>query len=455
MSLRWLPIALGLTALALATPSGADVLRKQSGDCVAGAGNPSLAFDGTNYFVVWTSGHGDRYSVAVGVCGSRVSRAGAVLDVGGLRIRPEISGVPASFRGPSVAFGVQNHLVVWSDGYVDATRVSPGGAVLDEPALRLTSSSGNARPAVAFDGTNYLVVWSGMGDQVRYSRVSSDGNVLDPDGIPIGPGGNGASPAVAFDGTNFLVVWEGGCAGICGARVSPSGVVLDSTGIPIAAGIGFARSPGVAFDGTNYLVVWSGQTPDGNNLRYARVSPGGNVLDREYLGRPIGGGLLPTVTFAGGNYLVVWLRPVAYVYEVYGARVSPSGTVLDPAGIRIASTGGQVVPSVASDGTNSLVVWGDVGIRGARVSSAGRVLDANPILISTPPIRCVVPRVVGLRLARAKARIRSANCRLGRLRRVRSTRPGRVLAQSPRAGTRRPRGTRVNLVIGVRKRGRL
>jgi hypothetical protein len=448
MSLRWLPIALGLTALALATPSDADVLRSQSGDCVAGAGNPSLAFDGTDYLVVWKNGHGDRYSVAVGVCGSRVSRAGAVRDPGGLRIRPETWSLPGSFRGPSVAFGDQDHLVVWSDGYVDASRVSPGGAVLDEPALRLTSSPGNTRPALAFDGTNYLVVWSGMG-QVQYSRVSSDGNVLDPDGVPISPG---ASPAVAFDGTNFLVVWEGGCAGICAARVSPTGIVLDSAGIPIAPGVGFARSPAAAFDGTNYLVVWSTPSPDGNNLRYIRVSPDGNVLDRGFLGRPIGGGLLPAVTFAGGNYLVVWLRPIASVYEVYGARVSPSGALLDPAGIRIASTSGQVAPAVAFDGTNSLVVWGDAGVNGARVSSAGRVLDANPILISTSPIRCVVPRVVGLRLARAKARIRSANCRVGHLRRRRSSRVGRVLAQNPRAGVRRPRGTRVNLVIGVRRR---
>jgi PASTA domain len=447
MWLRWLPIALGLTALALATPSGADVLRGQSGDCVAGAGNPSLAFDGTDYLVVWTSGHGDRYSARVGVCGSRVSRAGAVRDPGGLRIRPEAGGVLGSFRGPSVAFGGQNHLLAWSDGYVYANRVSRGGAVLDEAPLRLTSLFGNARPALAVDGTNHFVVWNGQGG-VRYSRVSPDGNVLDPDGKLIGPG---AAPAVAFDGTNFFVVWEGGCAGICGARVSPSGIVLDSAGIPIAPGIGFARNAAVAFDGTNYLVVWSTPDPGGNNLRYTRISPDGKILDRGFLGRPIGGGLLPTVTFAGGNYLVVWLRPIANVYEVYGARVSPSGTLLDPAGIRIASTSFQGAPMVAFGGTNSLVVWGDGAVKGVRVSSAGRVLDANPILISTPPIRCVVPRVVGFRLARAKARIRSANCRLGRVRRVRSTRAGRVLGQSPRAGTRRPRGTRVNLVIGVRR----
>ena len=67
-----------------------------------------------------------------------------------------------------------------------------------------------------------------------------------------------------------------------------------------------------------------------------------------------------------------------------------------------------------------------------------------------PPQRCVVPRVVGLRLGTARKRIRRAHCRVGRVRRAYSRRVGRVLAQSPRAGARRPAGTRVNLLVGRR-----
>ncbi len=69
-----------------------------------------------------------------------------------------------------------------------------------------------------------------------------------------------------------------------------------------------------------------------------------------------------------------------------------------------------------------------------------------------PPPRCIVPRVVGMTLARARTRIRSRRCSVGRVRRARSTRSrvGRVLKQAPRAGLNRPRGTRVNLVVGRR-----
>ena len=61
---------------------------------------------------------------------------------------------------------------------------------------------------------------------------------------------------------------------------------------------------------------------------------------------------------------------------------------------------------------------------------------------------CTVPRAVGLTLAKARARIRAAGCRVGGVSTRRSIRPrGRVLAQSPKAGTRVEVGTRVRLVV--------
>jgi hypothetical protein len=67
-----------------------------------------------------------------------------------------------------------------------------------------------------------------------------------------------------------------------------------------------------------------------------------------------------------------------------------------------------------------------------------------------PAVRCVVPRVIGMTLRRAKSRIRAKHCSLGRVRRARSRRVGRVIAQTPRPGAVRARGTKVKLVIGRR-----
>jgi hypothetical protein len=68
------------------------------------------------------------------------------------------------------------------------------------------------------------------------------------------------------------------------------------------------------------------------------------------------------------------------------------------------------------------------------------------------PLRCVVPRLKGKTVPQARTALARAKCVLGLVRRVRVRRGrvGRVLSQSARAGTSRPRGTRVSVVVGRR-----
>jgi glucose/arabinose dehydrogenase len=86
---------------------------------------------------------------------------------------------------------------------------------------------------------------------------------------------------------------------------------------------------------------------------------------------------------------------------------------------------------------------------------------ASPSPPSPPPASppalglgaCRVPRVIGLRAAAARKRVRRTNCRVGKLRYRRSSRPrGRVLTQAPRPGVRRPRGARVSFTVSRGRR---
>ena len=83
-------------------------------------------------------------------------------------------------------------------------------------------------------------------------------------------------------------------------------------------------------------------------------------------------------------------------------------------------------------------------------------VDLAPVPNPPPPPtaarQCRVPRVVGLDLGRAKKKIRAAQCSVGRIRRARSRRFGRVLGQSPKAGTVKRRGYPVRLVVGAKRR---
>ena len=85
----------------------------------------------------------------------------------------------------------------------------------------------------------------------------------------------------------------------------------------------------------------------------------------------------------------------------------------------------------------------------AQMNGSFTVGSAQPPPPPPPPrVRCKVPRVIGKKLPVARRTIVRAHCRVGRVRKARSHRAsGRVLSQSPRAGVRRPRGTRVNLVV--------
>jgi hypothetical protein len=70
-----------------------------------------------------------------------------------------------------------------------------------------------------------------------------------------------------------------------------------------------------------------------------------------------------------------------------------------------------------------------------------------------PAGQCVVPRVVGRTLARARRAIRARQCSVGRVRRAYSRRArGRVLRQRPGAGTRLRRGSAVHLMVSRGRR---
>jgi hypothetical protein len=451
---------------------------------------PAAVFDGASYLVTWADANRASLSISAGppppplpppppppprfnMSGGRMSRAGKPLDLDGIAIATTASPTAA------VASSGANSLVVWTDTrdwsrYYDiyGARLTRAGAVLDRAGIPISATSAwESAPSVAFDGTNYLVVWdtrSATGG-ISGARVTQTGVVVDTDGIRIASGlGSLGSPAVAFGRTHYLVVWQsttdyGRTYDLHGARVSASGVVLDPDGFLISSAPESQAGAAIAFDGTNFLVVWEdrGFGTGRSDIYAARVSPAGTVLDPLGIGISLGTRKeeAPSVAFDGTNYLVAWADERWNCCSIYGARVTAGGTVLDRDGIAIATRGyEQVSPSVASDRRGSFVAWSDrrsgfYDIYGARVTRAGRVLEKRGILLSTeppPPVSCLVPRVIGLRLAAARQRLRRAHCSVGRVRTTAAKRTGRVVAQRPRAGTVRRRGYPVRLVVSLR-----
>ncbi len=356
---------------------------------------PKLAFDGTNYLAVWAD---NRRGTEWDVFGSRLSPSGAVLDPSGIPIAIGVNRLDSA-----VAFDGTNYVVVWSfvgpgtEG-IAAVRVSPAGTVLDPTAMTITAAGASA-PSIACGAPGCLLVWTGIG---IYGARVTDSGLLDPVGFPISSGG---SPSVCFDGANFLVAWQeqdpsSGWSDVLGARIAWSGAVLDSPPIAISVAPYDQRSPTIAYDGTNYLVAWEDRrTWTSSDIYAARLTTAAVLLDPAgiVVSNAASDQITPAVAFDGTNFTVTWQDRVRW--GLYGARCTPAGTVLDPTGFEI-SGGSGLTPAVAFDGANYLVAWHDVvawppraDIYAARLSTAGAVLDPPGFVVSTSAVNEYAPAV--------------------------------------------------------------
>lgn len=371
---------------------------------------PAVAFDGTNYLVVW-----DDVSTG-GVHGARLSTTGVVLDTDPISVAEQQDAGP-----PAVAFDGTNFLVVWGNNDIRGARVSPAGAVLDAHPLDIVNDGDSAGdPALGFDGTHVLVTWTEwhaseqVCDRVHgcyylrwtadvdAARMSPDGSVLDRNFIPVSYAyGNQSVPAMAIGSDRAMVVWQddrraddGAPMAIFGAQVTTSGAVLEPSGVRLSPELGANREgpAAVTTNGSDYLVVWEDHRDQGG-IHASRVSATGAVLEGSGLAITTGGGWTPAVASNGSDFLVVWsdfhgrqFPSQPPVFHVHGARVSASGALLDAAALTLAQDEASLSsPAVAFDGANYLVVWEQGGIRAARVSVTGALLDASGVAISPGP----------------------------------------------------------------------
>lgn len=242
------------------------------------------------------------------------------------------------------------------------------------------------RPSVTFDGANYLVVWVDellIGHQIVATRVDQAGVVLDIGGIYLPSSPSPSAPAAVSNGTNTLVTWSQVQAGTCevrGARISQGGVVLDPLSNLIATcGANIAVTPAMATDGTDFMIVWL----QSGNLYTRKVAASGNpvgvtTMIQTGLSSPA------TIAFDGANYMVTFVK----VNQVYCARVSAGGLAIDVVPIAVSNGSAfKFEPKIAYGGSGSyLIAWSDFqlgtyDVIGSRVSTSAVVLDPSGLAI--------------------------------------------------------------------------
>lgn len=338
-------------------------------------------------------------------------------------------------------------------------------------------------PAVASKGGSYLVAWrdnrsnslgTSTGADIYAARVDAatgtvgDGGAMG--GIVVSRGENPQyEVSLASSESGFLVAWTdyrnmaSSRRDIFAVRLSETGDVLDAAGIAISTTVHEQSSPCVASNGSNYLVAWSDGrafslgTGTSYDIYAARVDAAtGDVGDGGATGgiavsTVVNNQFVPAVASDGGNYLVAWYDSRAFSvgtgtgYDIYAARVdATSGTVGDggaAGGISVSTaTGDQLLPAVASNGTNYLVTWLDSrgfslgtswDIYAARVDAATAAVgdggSTAGIAVSTAPGEQMRPAVasagtdylVACLLVRVQRRVRGRRRDVHGYRRVR------------------------------------
>jgi uncharacterized delta-60 repeat protein len=368
-------------------------LGRNGGQAGSGLGAAKVAFDGTNYLVVWAD---NAAAPQLRLYGAFVSKAGAL--VGAPFAFPVATGATTMQRPEGIAFNGTRYLVVYSDGESKPWRlcarfVEPAGVIGGE--MPLASNMVGSFQSVASNGNSFFVAWparlAASQHVVQGRLILGDGGMAAPLNIDgtVSPSYNPVS--VASDGLDYLVAWNRdtgpGYPAPTEWELRSRFVQRDNTmpgSIVVVQPTGERPAfPGIAFDGANYLVTWTQVHGGGDLTNTTALDVAGRYLQRngalrgEAFNLVVGAGnqALAPVAVGAGKTLVV--------YNELGAPFGGSGLnavrgLLLPASVAPAITeqpvsqtfgaGSMAVMSVTASGGGPAYQWrkDGVDIPGAR-----------------------------------------------------------------------------------------
>jgi hypothetical protein len=192
---------------------------------------PQVSFDGSNYLVVWQqSPQSGEIPSTCHINAARVSATGTVLDVPSIAVSTALNG---QFN-PVVAFDGSNYFVVWQDGRnttadpntalydLYGARVAPSGQVIDSGGLPIDIGGKQHRQfqSIVYSGTGYLVAWSDFGyaaggsTGIRLAHLAADGTVSSAPGgllvsgtLPSDPASELFYPVMASHAGTTALAW--------------------------------------------------------------------------------------------------------------------------------------------------------------------------------------------------------------------------------------------------------
>ncbi len=361
---------------------------------------------GSGFFIVYTDASGESSDIR----GTRVTGA-TVNDPSGILL----SSGPNDQTQPVVASDGTSWLVAWTDfraSNVDAwsATLDASGAVMGLPSLLAGGVGGQVPTGAAWSGSRYLVVYVENGN-VRGVTVTAAGISGAPFDIQTSATLTAESAAVACSPTvQCLVTWQqydGAAmpidADIRASRVdasSASPTVSPSVAVVAVAGNQF--SPSVAASSARFYVAWTDDRLTANtDVRGTRFLSSALEVGGTVIGGAAGAQYAASVASDGTDFLVVFADQRAggtRPNDIYAQRVAGGTGALTGTGILIAGgADDELEPSVSFSG-RYLVAYSrlsdtTVSIEGVRVGTTGAVIDSSPLVLSDATVVSDLPRL--------------------------------------------------------------
>jgi hypothetical protein len=371
-----------------------------------------------------------------------------------------------AFAAPAQAY------VYWSDdGDNTIARATLDGQQLSDTFIQGASNPGQ----VVVDAGH--IYWFNRGDGA-IGRANLDGSAVTPDFIP-GAAATGTGLAVGggfifwtdfYNGTLGRANLDGSAAGtIVTGLLSPRGVATDGTYVywtnygvingqlPIGRanldGTGavndFILAPSPATGQIGQIVADSGHLYWGHGPNIARATLDGANINTAFAVAPGGNG---GIAVDGGH--LYWSTNGDYGFDAHPiARAN-----IDGSGVNSSFIANQ--PLVGGIAVDALAPSPGPAGPGGGGGGTGTVPPAGTDPGTAPPRpKCIVPRLNGMTLGRARRTLAGARCSVGHVTQPRSPRHKAakgwrrslvVKSESPRAGTTEPAGTPVRMTLAYK-----
>jgi len=368
---------------------------------------PAIAFDGTNYLIVWQSGTPNATGTGTtAIMGVRVSNTGTILDATPLTIGDTAN---RDDEFPSVTYDSVNsrYIVVWmtwnstSSSDIYRNTVTTAGVVGTSTRILAGGTRIFAYPTVACCdvNNNYYVVYGRAGTQGSTSFNSFRGQTYNRNTHAAATASNPTATVssgtitpdteprsvprlYSLSPTKYLLTWEtfgadsngDVSANLVTVTTTPSYTWGTQVSVANTGGI-LERYPRAAFDGTNALIVYQRGAGTGADIYSRFVGPAGAnlTLGTTYAVSTVAGSgqMYPDVAYTSGScsatpinrYMIVWqdYRNNGTNPDIYGAPMGTDGTVEAEVPISTDTTYVKERPVIAADSGSCgyMVAWSD------------------------------------------------------------------------------------------------